>query len=63
MAEGYDPDLDYDIDYDENEDYPSEGQTKDENWEQTHRWVCKTTRRKTSFADLPEAPGEPVSLA
>ena len=30
MAEGYDPKPDYDIDYDENEDYPSEGQTKDE---------------------------------
>ena len=31
MAEGFDPRLDYDIDYNENEDYPSEGQTKDEN--------------------------------
>ena len=55
MAEGYDPD--YDIDYIENEDYPSEEQTKDEkielkpldDWEQTQRWVCKTTRRRNVF--------------
>ena len=35
MAEGFDPKPDYDIDYNENEDYPSEEQTKDENWKQT----------------------------
>ena len=49
MAEGYDPDLDYEMDYEGNEDYPSEEQTKDENWEQTPRWVCKTTRRRNVF--------------
>ena len=28
MEEGFDPKPDYDIDYNENEDYPSEEQTK-----------------------------------
>ena len=65
MAEGYDPDLDYEIDYDENEDYPSERQTKDEkielkprdDWEQTQDGFVKPPEDETSFADLPEAPG------
>ena len=62
MAEGYDPKPDYDIDYDENEDYPSEGQTKDENWKQTPDGFVKPPEDETSFADLPDAFGEPVSL-
>ena len=57
MAEGYDPDLDYEIDYDENEDYPSEEQTKDENWEQTQDGFVKPPEEETSFADLPDAFG------
>ena len=60
MAEGYDPDL-Y---YDENEDYPSEGQTKDEkielkpldDWEQTPDGFVKPPEEETSLT-LPEAPG------
>ena len=61
MAEGYDPDLVYKIDYDENEDYPSEGQTKDEkiemkpldgDWGQTEDGFVKPPED-----DLPEAPG------
>ena len=56
MAEGYDPDLDYEIDYDKNEDYPSEEQTKDENWEQTPDGFVKPPE-ETTFDDLPEAPG------
>ena len=56
MAEGYDPDLDYEIDYEENEDYPSEEQTKDENWEQTEDGFVKPPE-ETTFDDLPEAPG------
>ena len=63
MAEGFDPDLDYDIDYNENEDYPSEEQTKDENWEQTPDGFVKPPEEETSFADLPEAPGEPAPLS
>ena len=57
MAEGFDPNLDYDLDYNENEDYPSEEQTKDENWEQTEDGFVKPPEEETSFADLPEAPG------
>ena len=65
MAEGYDPDLDYEIDYDENEDYPSEGQTKDEkielkhldgDWGQTEDGFVKPPEEETSLT-LPEAPG------
>ena len=56
MAEGFDPRLDYDIDYNENEDYPSEEQTKDENWEQTPDGFVKPPE-ETTFVDLPEAPG------
>ena len=56
MAEGYDPKPDYDIDYNENEDYPSEEQTKDENWEQTPDGFVKPPE-ETIFVDLPEAPG------
>ena len=55
MEEGYDPDLDYKIDYAENEDYPSEGQTKDD-WEQTPDGFVKPPE-ETTFDDLPEAPG------
>ena len=63
MAEGFDPD--YDIDYIENEDYPSEGQTKDEkielkpldDWEQTKDGFVKPPEEETSFADLPDAFG------
>ena len=55
MAEGYGPD--YEMDYIENEDYPSEEQTKDENWEQTPDGFVKPPEEETSFADLPEAPG------
>ena len=57
MAEGFDPRLDYEMDYEENEDYPSEEQTKDENWEQTPDGFVKPPEEETSFADLPEAPG------
>ena len=53
MAEGFDPD--YDIDYNKNEDYPSEEQTKDENWEQTQDGFVKPPEEETSFADLPDA--------
>ena len=65
MAEGYDPDLHYEIDYDENEDYPSEGQTKDEkielkpldgDWGQTEDGFVKPPEEETSLT-LPEAPG------
>ena len=64
MAEGYDPRLDYDIDNNENEDYPSEGQTKDEkielkpldDWEQTKDGFVKPPEEETSLT-LPEAPG------
>ena len=65
MAEGYDLDLDYEIDYDENEDYPSEGQTKDEkiemkpldgDWGHTEDGFVKPPE-ETTFDDLPEAPG------
>ena len=55
MAEGFDPD--YDIDYIENEDYPSEEQTKDENWEQTQDGFVKPPEEETSFVDLPDAFG------
>ena len=55
MAEGFDPD--YDIDYIENEDYPSEEQTKDENWEQTPDGFVKPPEEEMSFADLPDAFG------
>ena len=57
MAEGYDPRLDYEMDYDKNEDYPSEEQTKDENWEQTPDGFVKPPEDEASFVDLPEAPG------
>ena len=60
MAEGFDPD--YDIDYIENEDYPSEEQTKDENWEQTQDGFVKPPEDEVSYADLPDALGEPASL-
>ena len=60
MAEGFDPD--YDIDYIENEDYPSEEQTKDENWEQTEDGFVKPPEDEVSYADLPDALGEPASL-
>ena len=53
MAEGFDPRLDYD----KNEDYPSEEQTKDENWEQTEDGFVKPPEDETSFADLPDAFG------
>ena len=62
MAEGFDPKPDYDIDYNEDEDYPPEGQTKDENWKQTQDEFVKPPEDETSFADLPDAFGEPVSL-
>ena len=62
MAEGFDPKPDYDIDYNVNEDYSSEEQTKDENWEQTQDEFVKPPEDETSFADLPDAFGEPVSL-
>ena len=55
MAEGYVPD--YDIEYMENEDYPSEEQTKDENWEQTKDGFVKPPEEETSFVDLPDAFG------
>ena len=41
----------------ENEDYPSEEQTKDENWEQTQDGFVKPPEEETSFADLPDAFG------
>ena len=63
MAEGFDPKLDYERDYEGNEDYPSEEQTKDENWEQTPDGFVKPPEEETSFADLPEAPGEPAPLS
>ena len=62
MAEGYDPNLDYEIDYNENEDYPSEEQTKDENWEQTQDGFVKPPEEETSFDDLPDAFGTIESL-
>ena len=62
MAEGFDPKPDYDIDYIENEDYPSEEQTKDENWEQTPDGFVKPPEEETSFADLPDAFGTIESL-
>ena len=62
MAEGFDPKPDYDIDYNENEDYPSEEQTKDENWEQTEDGFVKPPEDEASFADLPTADGSPLTL-
>ena len=70
MAEGYDPDLNYEIDFEENEDYPSEGQTKDEkielkpldDWEQTPDGFVKPPEEETSLT-LPEAPGTTESPA
>ena len=62
MAEGFGPRLDYDLDYNEYEDYPSEEQTKDENWEQTPDGFVKPPEDETSFADLPDAYGVPMSL-
>ena len=62
MAEGFDPNLDYEIDYNENEDYPSEEQTKDENWEQTQDGFVKPPEEETSFANLPDAFGTIESL-
>ena len=62
MAEGFDPNLDYEMDYIENEDYPSEEQTKDENWEQTQDGFVKPPEEETSFADLPDAFGTIESL-
>ena len=62
MAEGFSPDLDYEMDYNKNEDYPSEEQTKDENWEQTPDGFVKPPEDEVSYADLPDAFGNPVSL-
>ena len=62
MAEGFDPKPDYDIDYNENEDYPSEEQTKYENWEQTEDGFVKPPEEETS-PSLPEAPGTVESPA
>ena len=72
MAEGFSPDLDYEIDFEENEDYDidydkyedylSEKQTKDENWEQTPDGFVKPPEDEVSYADLPDAVGEPASL-
>ena len=64
MAEGFDPDLDYEMDYRENEDYPSEEQTKDENWEQTQDGFVKPPEEEEETSlTLPEVPGEPASLS
>ena len=60
MAEGFDPE--YDIDYDKYDDNLSEEQTKDENWEQTPDGFVKPPEEETSFANLPDAYGEPASL-
>ena len=62
MAEGFDPKSEYDLDYNENEDYPSEEQTKDENWEQTQDGFVKPPEDEVSYADLPDAIGEPAFL-
>ena len=62
MAEGFSPDLDYEMDYDKNEDYSSEEQTKDENWEQTPDGFVKPPEDEVSYADLPDAYGNPASL-
>ena len=37
------------MDYNENEDYPSEEQTKDENWEQTEDGFVKPPEEETNF--------------
>ena len=71
MAEGFSPDLDYEIDFEENEDYPSEGQTKDEkielkpldDWEQTKDGFVKPPEEEETSLTLPEVPGEPASLS
>ena len=62
MAEGFDPDLDYDIDYDKYDNDLLEEQTKDENWEQTPDGFVKPPEDEVSYADLPDALGEPSSL-
>ena len=62
MAEGFDPDLVYDIDYDKYDDDLLEEQTKDENWEQTQDGFVKPPEDEVSYADLPDALGEPSSL-
>ena len=62
MAEGFDPDLDHDIDYDKYDDDLLEEQTKDENWEQTPDGFVKPPEDEVSYADLPDALGEPASL-
>ena len=62
MAEGYVPD--YEMDYIENEDYPSEEQTKDENWEQTQDGFVKPPEEEEETSlTLPEVPGELESLS
>ena len=61
MAEGYDPDLVYDK-YDKYDDDLLEEQTKDENWEQTPDGFVKPPEEETSFANLPDAFGNPASL-
>ena len=52
----------YYIDYDEYDDNLSEEQTKDENWEQTQDGFVKPPEDEVSYADLPDALGEPSSL-
>ena len=62
MAEGFDPNLDYERDYDKYDDDLLEEQTKDENWEQTPDGFVKPPEEEKSFADLPDAYGEPAPL-
>ena len=52
------------MDFIENEDYPSEEQTKDENWEQTQDGFVKPPEEEEETSlTLPEVPGEPESLS
>ena len=62
MAEGYTPEEDYTQDgYERNEDENIEMKDRD-SWEQTEDGFVKPPEDETSFADLPDAFGEPVSL-
>ena len=62
MAEGYTPEEDYTQDgYERNEDENIEMKDRD-SWEQTEDGFVKPPEDETSFADLPDAYGEPASL-
>ena len=63
MAEGYTPEEDFTQDgYEGNEAEKIEMENRD-SWEQTQDEFAESPEQETSFVDLPNAPGTPVSLA